>query len=432
MSYNRRSFLQKLSLVSGAMTIPHLLPEAIAKPLESARKRVEGQSAEEVAKDESFWYQVMLSYTVSPLILNMNNGGVSPQPRVVQEVVERLNVMSNELPSMYMWRFINAGKEPLRGELARLAGCDIEEVAVNRNASEALETVIFGLRLKRGDEVVLSKQDYPNMINAWKQRAHRDGIVLKWVDFEVPCTNNEYLVQQYNNAFTSKTKVVHITHMINWTGQVLPVRGIADAAKKRGIEVLVDGAHSFAQLQYKISELNCDYFGTSLHKWLCAPFGTGMLYVRKEKIKKMYPLLAAPDPEEDNIRKFENLGTRSIAIEQAIGHAINFHEYIGADRKEKRLFYLKNYWAEKAAQLPGVQVLTPLDKGFSGAIGLFSIAGMTPVEVLNFLYKKPYRIHASVVDWENIQGVRITPNVYTLTKDLDRLLMAIKTCIETK
>jgi selenocysteine lyase/cysteine desulfurase len=331
-----------------------------------------------------------------------------------------------------MWRFINAGKEPLRGELARLAGCDIEEVAVNRNASEALETVIFGLRLKRGDEVVLSKQDYPNMINAWKQRAHRDGIVLKWVDFEVPCTNNEYLVQQYNNAFTSKTKVVHITHMINWTGQVLPVRGIADAAKKRGIEVLVDGAHSFAQLQYKISELNCDYFGTSLHKWLCAPFGTGMLYVRKEKIKKMYPLLAAPDPEEDNIRKFENLGTRSIAIEQAIGHAINFHEYIGADRKEKRLFYLKNYWAEKAAQLPGVQVLTPLDKGFSGAIGLFSIAGMTPVEVLNFLYKKPYRIHASVVDWENIQGVRITPNVYTLTKDLDRLLMAIKTCIETK
>ncbi len=432
MSYNRRSFLQKLSAFSGVMAIPHLLPEAIAKPLENARKRVEGRPAEEVAKDESFWYQVMLSYTVSPLVLNLNNGGVSPQPRVVQKAVERLNAMSNESPSMYMSRLINAGKEPLRAELARLAGCDIEEVAVNRNASEALETIIFGLRLKKGDEVVLSNQDYPNMINAWKQRAHRDGIVLKWVNFEVPCTNNEYLVQQYKNAFTAKTKVVHITHMINWTGQVLPVRSIADTAKKRGIEVLVDGAHSFAQLQYKISELNCDYFGTSLHKWLCAPFGTGMLFVRKGKIKNLYPLLAASDPEEDNIRKFENLGTRSIAIEQAIGHAINFHEYIGADRKEKRLFYLKNYWAEKAAQLPGVQILTPLEKGYSGAIGLFSITGIAPIDTLNFLFKKPYRIHASIVNRENIQGVRITPNVYTLTKDLDRLLMAIQACIETK
>lgn len=432
MPHNRRSFLQKLSAFSGAMAIPFLLPDAVAAPLESARKRVEGLSAEEAARDEAFWYQVMLSYSVSPLILNMNNGGVSPQPKAVQEVVERLNAMSNESPSMYMWRFINSGKEPLRAELARLAGCDIEEVAVNRNTSEALETVIFGLRLKRGDEVVLSKQDYPNMINAWKQRVHRDGVVLKWVDFEVPCSNNDYLVDQYNSAFTEKTKLVHITHMINWTGQVLPVRRIADAAKKRGIEVLIDGAHSFAQLQFKISELNCDYFGTSLHKWLCAPFGTGMLYVRKEKIKNLYPLLAAPDPEEDNIRKFEHLGTRSIAIEQAIGHAINFHEYIGADRKEKRLFYLKNYWAEKAAQLPDVQILTPLEKGFSGAIGLFTIKGMEATSVLKFLYKKPYRIHASVVEWENIKGVRITPNVYTLTKDLDRLLVAIKACIETK
>jgi len=432
MSFNRRLFLRKLGLVSGAMTVQSLLPSAIANSLETARNRVAGMSAEECARDEEFWYQVKQAYTVSPLIMNLNSGGVSPQPRIVQETQEHYNRQSNEGPSMYMWRILNVGKEPLRQELARLAGCDAEELAINRNTTEALETVIFGLRLQKGDEVVLSKQDYPNMINAWKQREHRDGIILKWIDFKVPSTDNDYLVKQYTDAFTAKTKLVQITHVTNWSGQILPVKRIAREARKRKIEVLVDGAHSFAQLQYKIHDLDCDYFGTSLHKWLCAPFGTGLLYVRKEKIKKLYPLFAAPDPEEENIRKFENLGTRSLATELAIGQAIAFHEYVGPARKEKRLFYLKNYWAEKAALLPGVQIHTPLVEGYSGAICLFSIDGETPDDICSGIYKDPYRIHTSVVKLENLKGVRVTPNVYTLTKDLDLLLEAIKAYIETK
>jgi selenocysteine lyase/cysteine desulfurase len=429
MSFNRRLFLQKLTTLSAAMTIPNLLPEAVATSLEAATKRVAHMSAAECASDESYWYQIRQAYTVSEGLVNLNNGGVSPQPRVVQEAQERYNQLSNELPSYYMWRTLDAGREPLRKELARLAGCSSEEVAICRNTSEALSTIIMGLRLKPGDEVVLSKQDYPNMLNAWKQREHREGIVLKWVDFESTSMDDNFLAEQYNKAFTTKTKVVHITHMINWSGQILPVRKIADLAKAKGIEVVVDGAHAFAQLQFAIADLNCDYFGTSLHKWLCAPFGTGMLYVRKEKIKQLYPLLAASNPEDENIQKFEQLGTRSFATEQAIHSAIHFHEYIGAERKQKRLFYLKNYWSEQAAKLPGLRIHTPVSESHSGAICLFSIDGIDDIDVVNALFSDPWRIHVTSVKLGNLHGIRISPNVYTLTKELDRLLEAIKACL---
>ncbi|MGA1545163.1 MAG: aminotransferase class V-fold PLP-dependent enzyme, partial [Saprospiraceae bacterium] len=277
--------------------------------LQTELESKENLSAEELATDETFWYQIQQSYTVSPTIMNLNNGGVCPQPRVVQEAVERYNRLSNEAPSHFMWHILDRGREPLRRNLAELAGCDPEEIAINRNSSEALETIIFGLPLKAGDEVVLTKQDYPNMINAWKQREQRDGIVLKWLDFQFPMEDKTSIVDTFVKAFTNQTKLVHITHIINWCGQILPVKEIANEAKERGIEVLVDAAHTFAHLNYKIPDLNADYFGTSLHKWLCAPFGSGMLWVRKEKIKKVYPLFAAPDPNSENIRKFEHLGT---------------------------------------------------------------------------------------------------------------------------
>ena len=239
----------------------------------------------------------------------------------------------------------------------RLSGCDPEEVAINRNSSEGLETVIFGLQLKAGDEVVAAKQDYPNMVNAYKQREMRDGIKMVWINLELPSEDENYLVQQYVKAFTPKTKVVHITHIINWNGQILPVKKIAQEAHKRGIEVIVDGAHSFAHFDFKITDLDCDYFASSLHKWLYAPIGSGMMYVRKDKIKNIYPLFAtSDDPLKDDIRKFENLGTRPFFIEQAIGKALEFHEMIGSERKEKRLHYLKNYWMEKVKDIPKVKL----------------------------------------------------------------------------
>jgi selenocysteine lyase/cysteine desulfurase len=367
---------------------------------------------------------VQQAYTVSPSIINLNNGGVSPSPKIVQEAMKRFHDMSNEGPSYFMWRILDQGREPLRANLARLAGCDPEELAIQRNASEALETAIFGIPLKAGDEVVLSKQDYPNMINAWKQREKRDGIKLVWVNLELPSEDNDYLAQQYIKAFTSRTRVVHITHIINWNGQILPVRKIADQAHSRGIEVLVDGAHSFAHFQFQIDELGADYFGTSLHKWLSACIGTGFLYVRKEKIEKLYPLFGAPDGQETNIRKFENLGTRPFFIEQAIGKAIEFQEMIGAERKEKRLHYLKNYWMEKVGGLPGVQLGTSLQPGFACAIGLVAVKNRKPAELDQFLFNR-YKIHTVGIEWENIKGVRITPHVYTTTRQLDILVRAI-------
>ncbi len=379
---------------------------------------------EEFTTDEEFWYYVRQAYTVSANIINLNNGGVSPQPKVVQEAVERYNQLSNEAPSYYMWRILDQGREPLRAKLADLAGCDPEEIAINRNSSEAIETVIFGLRLKAGDEVVLTRQDYPNMINAWKQRAHRDGIVLKWINFDFPIEDEQQIVHAFVDAFTDKTRVVHITHVINWMGQILPVRAIADEAHQRGIEVLVDGAHSFAHIDFKIPDLHCDYFGTSLHKWLCAPFGSGMLYVRKQKIRHLYPLFAAPDPESDDIRKFESLGTRSFAIEQAIGQAVDFHHMIGSKRKQQRLHYLKKYWTERVLELPGVSIGTSLKPEFGCALALLKVAGKEPQEVADFLFKE-YKIHTVAINWENIHGVRITPNVYTSLKDLDTLVKGI-------
>jgi selenocysteine lyase/cysteine desulfurase len=382
-------------------------------------------SADDLATEEDFWYYVQQSFTVSPGIINLNNGGVSPAPKTVQDAMKRYYDFSNEAPSYYMWRILDQGREPLRKNLAMLAGCDAEEIAINRNSSEGLETVIFGLQLKAGDEVVAARQDYPNMINAYKQRELRDGIKVKWISLELPSEDENYLVDQYVRAFTPKTKIVHITHVINWNGQILPVKKIAAEAHKRGIEVVVDGAHSFAHLDFSIPSLDADYFATSLHKWLYAPIGSGMLYVRKEKIEKLYPLFAAgDDPLRSDIRKFENLGTRPFFIEQAIGKALEFHEMIGAERKQKRLHYLKNYWMEKVKNLPNVYFNTSMDPRWACAIGSIGVRNKPVPELDSFLFSN-YKIHVVGIDWENIHGVRITPNVYTTTRNLDKLVEAI-------
>jgi selenocysteine lyase/cysteine desulfurase len=423
-AFNRRSFLDALGTFSATALLTSLSRPAWSRNLDKALMQAEHRPPGELAGDEDFWYYVQQSFTTSPELINLNNGGVSPSPKVVQDAMKRYYDLSNEGPSYYMWRILDQGREPLRKDLARVAGCSPEEIAINRNASEALETVIFGLNLKAGDEVVLSKWDYPNCINAWKQRELRDGIKLVWINMELPSEDKDYMTGQYTKAFTPKTRIVHVTHVINWTGQILPVRKIADAAHQRGIEVLVDGAHSFAHFEYTIPSLGADYFGTSLHKWMAACIGTGMLYVKKEKIAPLYPLFAAPDAKVDNIRKFENLGTRPFFIEQAIGKAIGFYDMIGAARKEQRLFYLKNYWMTAVKDIPKVKLYTSMKPGFGCAIGVVGIEGKPPGGLDNFLFSE-YKIHTTTINWENVQGARITPNVYTTTKDLDRLVSAI-------
>ncbi len=420
---SRRNFVRKIGGLAGLLTVS---PELAAWHKKSGLVIPEVAASENVTQDEDYWSFIQQAYSVSPNIINLNNGGVSPQPIVVQDALDRYNRLSNEAPTYYMWRSLDEGRESVRTKLADLAGCSPEEIAINRNASEALETIIFGLNLQRGDEVVLTKQDYPNVINAWKQREKRDGLVLKFINLDLPIEDNQLIVRKFKEAFTGQTKVVMITHLVNWSGQILPAALISRAAKKHNptIQVVIDGAHSFAHLTYKIPDLEGDYYGTSLHKWLCSPFGTGMLYIKQARIKDIWPLLAPEEPQSNDIRKFERLGTRSFPTEMAIGHAINFHNTIGNERKQKRLHFLKNYWLEKCLNVPGFTTQTSLKPEFSGAIATFAIKGLAPGEVANQLFKRS-RIHTSATVWENISGVRITPHVYTPLKDLDRLVNTI-------
>lgn len=420
----RRSFIKQVMLTAGAFSASSLFNQALAGKLESANDMVDGFTPGQVAADEDYWSVIQQAYTVDPNIINLNNGGVSPSPRIVQDAVERYNKIANEGPSYYMWRIIDMGREPLRQKLALLAGCSPDEIAINRNATEALNTVIHGLDFAPGDEVIGTKLDYPNMINAWKQKAQRHGIKYTQVSFNFPAENDDEIVAAYAAAITPKTKLIHVTHMVNWVGQTMPVKKIAQMAHARGIEVLCDGAHSFGLLDFKIPDLECDYFGTSLHKFLSAPIGSGMLYIRKSKIEKVWPLVCNDNPRGSDIRKFETLGTRSFPIEQGIGEALNFHNAIGAKRKEERIRYLKNYWAGKVKDIPGVTLSTSLKADFSCAICGVSVKGLKPSELETQLFEK-YKIHTVGIVWENVSCVRVTPHVYTSIQDVDKLANAI-------
>ncbi len=418
---NRRNFIKKSTALAGILPFLGMTNSAEAGEFEFQDNYLNSPAG----NDEDFWAWVRDSFSLSTNIINLNNGGVSPQPKVVQEAHIRNYQLSNEAPTYYMWRILDQGREPLRRKLADLLGAKPDEIAINRNCTEGLNSIVFGMKLQPGDEVVLSLYDYPNIINAWKQREKRDGIKLNWVDIKFPAENEDEVVAAFGKSITDKTKVVYITHVINWTGQILPVRKIANLAHSKGCEVIVDGAHSFAHLDYKIADLDCDYYATSLHKWLCAPFGTGMMYIKKDKIAKIWPLLSNDNPESEDIHKFESLGTRSFAAEMAIGAAIDFHLAIGIKRKQERLFFLKNYWATKAAQIPKVSLNTSLKPEFSGALCNFSIEGWTATEIESKLFEK-YKIHTSPVIWGKVNGARVTPHVYTTTRELDVLVNAIE------
>jgi selenocysteine lyase/cysteine desulfurase len=416
---DRRSFIRHTAALLGSIALHQNLAVAFPKIPPTFH------NPRSAASDEDFWRQIRLAFAASPNIVNLNNGGVCPAPRATMDALDYYNRMCSEAPSYYMWRILDQDREPLRENLAAAAGVSPDEIALNRNATEALNTVIFGLNLKAGDEIVLSKYDYPNMINAWKQREKRDGIKLVWVDLELPSEDTDYLTNAYLSKFSAKTRLVHITHIINWNGQILPARRIADRARAQGIEVLVDAAHSFAVLDYKIPDLGCDYWGTSLHKFLCGPFGSGMMWVRKEKIAGIWPLLSNGEPLGGDIRKFETLGTRSFPIEMAIGYSLDLHNLIGARRKQERLHFLKNYWMSQVRDVPGIQFYTSPDPAWSCAIGNFGFAGKKPVEIADKLFNQ-HKIHTVAIEWEKVNGVRVTPNVYTTTEELDKLVRAIR------
>lgn len=422
---HRRSFFKKSGALLSAFSVHSLFNQVHAAEWADISKQFENWTAGQLAENEDYWAVIQQGYSASssPVVI-LNNGGVSPSPIVVQQAVERFNELSNQGPSYYMWQILDQGRENLREALAQLGGCAAEEIAINRNATEALVTIIYGLDLNRGDEVIGSTQDYPNMMQAWNQRAMREGIIYKQLTFDFPIENDDAVVEKYKAAITPKTKIIHLTHVINWNGQIMPVQKIAKMAHDHGLEVIIDGAHSFGLLDFKIPALGGDYFGTSLHKYLSAPIGSGMLWVKKEKISKLWPLVCAGDPKSDNIRKFENLGTRSFPIEQGIGEALNFHNAIGTKRKEERIRYLKNYWASNALGIPGVKIHTSLKPEYSCALAGVSVDGMTPGDLGSRLMRD-YKIHTTSISLENIHCVRVSPHVYTKLSDLDKLVEAL-------
>lgn len=421
---NRRNFLLTTAGTLSAMELFSSVDKKFTNQLEKNLNRLENLSPLDSASDEDFWNWVRESYAFNPNIINLNNGGVSPQPKIVQDTMFRFYQFCNEAPSYNMWRILDQGREGLRNKLADLAGVSAEEIAINRNSTEGLNTVIFGLNLKEGDEVVLSKYDYPNMMNAWKQREKRDKIKLVWIEVPQPFTDDAQVVKLYENAITPKTKIVHITHLINWTGNIVPCKAIADMAHSKGCEVIVDAAHTFAHIDYKIPDIGADYLAVSMHKWLCAPFGSGLLYIKKDKIKNVWALLSSVEPDGSDIKKFESLGTRSFPSEMAIGASVDFHNVIGAKRKEARLRFLKDYWTEKARALNKVNICTSPKPQYSCAIANIGFEGWTAQQIENKLFDK-YKIHTVSIVYEKVNGIRVTPSTYTSIKDLDMLVKGL-------
>ncbi len=332
---------------------------------------------------------------------------------------------SNKAPAHTMWNVLEPQRETVRERLAAEFGTDKEEIALTRNASEGLQTCQFGFDLQRGDEVLTTTVDYPRMINTFKQRERREGIVLKQFSIPTPCENPSEIVSLFEQNITPRTRMILVSHLVFCSGQILPVREVAALGRAKGIPVIIDGAHALAHFSFKISDLDCDYYATSLHKWLCAPHGTGLLYVRRDKIKDLWPLMAAPEDRDENIRKFEEIGTHPAAPYLAIAEALSFHQGIGRDRKEARLAYLRDYWAKRLLQNDRVRLHTSLKPGFACAIAVVQIDGVDTGELVSWLWKR-HRIMAVAIKHEEFEGMRVSPNVYTMLPELDRFCDAVE------
>jgi len=421
---SRRGFL---SLVGGAPLVAAFRDDALARVLAAGRETA-GATPETVAADEAYWREIQQAFTVNRGYLNLNNGGVCPSPRVVQEAMKRYLDLSNEAPVYTMWQLLEPQVESVRRGLARDFGCDPEEMAITRNASEALEAVQLGLDLKPGDEILTTTHDYPRMLTTWRQRERRDGVVLKTIPFPVPPPSLDDLYQRFERAVTPRTKVILVCHITNLTGQIFPVARICRMARARGIEAIVDGAHAFAHFPFKLEDLDCDYYGTSLHKWLFAPHGTGFLYVRRSKIGKLWPLMAAEKKQDEDIRKFEEIGTHPAANHNAIAEALVFHHGIGIERKAARLRYLRDRFLRRLAKAPRVRIHTSFDPAMSCGIGNLQVEGVDSTALAKHLFDTR-RIIVVPIKHAEFEGLRVTPCVYTTTDEVDRFAEAVEQVI---
>ncbi|MBS1770444.1 MAG: aminotransferase class V-fold PLP-dependent enzyme [Acidobacteria bacterium] len=419
MAFDRRTFLASAGKGLGLAALSSATVASLFENIKAAGKAVDHLSPIDAAMDEDYWTTIQQAFSVTRGIINLNNGGVSPSPRIVTEAFVRYTWQQEDATAYTMWRILEPQSETIRTGLAEMFGCDAEEIAITRNASESLEILLMGMDLKSGDEILANTQDYPRMLTTLRQRELREGIKLNLVKVPIAPSDVNDIAAAYERAVTPKTRLILISHQINLTGQITPVKRVCEMARARGIETIVDGAHSFAQIDFKRDDLGCDYFGTSLHKWTYAPKGTGMLYVKKDKIPKIWALMASEDKNKNDIRKFEEIGTHSAAMRLAIGEAVLFHNAIGGKRKEKRLRYLSRYWMNNLKAIPKVGFNTSFDPAQSCAIANFKIDGVDPVKLGGYLMNRHHIFTTPIVHPE-FTGIRITPNVYTTLWELDR------------
>jgi selenocysteine lyase/cysteine desulfurase len=419
----RRDFLRQV-VPAGAAGLIGLNTDWLARVV-SATAAVADRSAADTAADESYWREIQQAFTLDRTIINLNNGYTCPSPRVVHEALKRYLDISNQAPIHFMWNMLEPNVESVRRRLAAEAGCDAEELAITRNASEALQIAQLGIELQPGDEVLTTNQDYGRMLDTWEQRVRRDKIKLTKISFPVPTTNIAELKDRFERAMTPKTKVIHFCHITNLTGQLFPVRDIARMARSRGIQTVVDGAHAFAHFPFALRDLEVDYYGTSLHKWLLAPVGTGFLYVRREHIEKLWPLTPPPASKLKDIRKFEEIGTHPAANHNAIAEALAFHQAIGVERKAARLRYLTDRFTTRLDKHPRVKILSSRLPNQAWGLANVSLDGVDASKAYDFLWAK-YRIITAAIKHAEYQGLRVTPNVYTTLEELDTFSVAIE------
>ena len=379
----------------------------------------------EAAADESFWSEIQKAFTVDRSLINLNNGGVSPSPAFVQEAMKRHLDYSNEAPVYTMWRILEPQREGVRQRLARAFRCDAEEIALTRNASEGLQICQTGIDLQRDDEVLTTTQDYPRMITTFQQRERREGIKLVQFSIPIPAEDPAEIVRLFESHITPRTKLILVSHMINITGQILPVKHVVQMARRRGIPAIVDGAHTFAHFPFDQTELDCDYYATSLHKWLFAPHGTGMLFVRKEKIGGLWPMTAAPEGMDNDIRKFEEIGTHPAANYIAVAEALTFNEGIGPERKAARLRFLRDRWAKRLLEHDRVTLHTSLKPEFSCGIATVQIEGIASEQLASHLWSR-HNIIVTPIKHPEFEGIRVSPSVYTTLEELDRFSEAME------
>lgn len=425
--HSRRRFLGTLSLPAAAAAAgfsfrpTELRADAIDIALNLARHP---GSAADVVDDEDFWFEVQGAFTVDRTLVNLNNGGVSPAPKLVQDAMKRHQDYSNLAPTYTMWQILEPQREGTRARMARQWGVDAEEIAFTRNASESLQTMQLGIDLQRGDEVLTTTQDYGRMITTFKQRERREGIVLKQIRIPVPATDPAEVVRLFEQAITPRTRMILACHMVNLTGQILPVTELTAMARRHGIPLVIDGAHALAHFDFDLGELDVDNYSTSLHKWLFAPHGTGLLYVRRDKIADVWPLMAAPEAKDNDIRKFEEIGTHPEAPYLCIGEALTFHEGLGPARKAARLVHLRDYWARPLLEHDNVRLHTSLEPGFACGIANVEVVGVDPNALRDWLWDR-HRIIVVSINHAEFQGLRISPSVYTTKPELDRFIDAM-------